>query len=380
MVILEKILLATDFRESSENVVKNAIGLAKIFQSQIILIYVLPDNIKNEKARSLLNEVVIKQLGEINDLIKSEGLKTAEPVLEFGSPFDKIIQTAENINANVILIGSGEKSKNDTFQLGITAEKIIRKSDKPVLVVKKDKPLNIKNILCPVDFSPESKRALKNAITIARRLKSELTIFSVSELYDPGSMGIKVDWDEENDKALVEHIKNFNSFLKDFNLTDLNWNKEIKGGDPAIEILDSISRYKSDFLIMGTAGKSRVRRLIMGSVTEKVISEVPCSFMTMKSEDIIELQLETEIRDIENHYNTARQLMKDGFLKESIKEYKICLKINGMHIPSLNGLAKVYKKSGDKENSRKYKKMAKYVLNRIWDSKIETEIRKFYKI
>ncbi len=59
------------------------------------------------------------------------------------------------------MIGSGEKSKNDIFRLGTTAEKIIRKSDKPVWVVKKDNPLNVKNILCPVDFSPESKRALK---------------------------------------------------------------------------------------------------------------------------------------------------------------------------------------------------------------------------
>jgi nucleotide-binding universal stress UspA family protein len=237
MTLLKKVLLATDFSKSCENVVKNTIGLAKTIQSKIILIHVLPDDIKNEKARLLLNEAAIKHLEVINDRIKSEGIKTDEPILEYGIHYDKIIQTADNINANVILIGSGEKLKNDVFQLGTTAEKIIRRSDKPVWVVKKDNPLNIKNIFCPIDFSPESERALKNAITITRRFKAKLIIFSVYELYYSGLLKIKLDWDKENENLRSEHLKNFNSFLEDFNLIDLNWDKEIQSGDPATEIL-----------------------------------------------------------------------------------------------------------------------------------------------
>ena len=380
MILLEKILLATDFSKSSNNVVGNAIVLAKTFQSKITLVHVLPDNIKNEKARLLLNEAAIKQLGEINDWIKSEGIKTAMPVLEYGSHFDKIIQTADSINANMILIGAGEKLKNDVFQLGTTAEKIIRKSNKPVGVVKNDNPLKIENILCPVDFSPESKRALKNAIIIARRFKAELIIFSVNQVAYSGSLRLKIDWDEQNEYERSEHLKEFNSFLENFNLGDLCWDKEIRRGDPATEILRATSRFKSDLLIMGTTGKTGLSRIMMGSVTEKVIREVPCSFMTLKTKDIIELHLETEIRDIESHYSVAIQLIKDGFLNEAINEFNICLNINHMHMPSLNGIAKVYDKLGNADGAEKYKNMAKEVLARIWDRKIETEARKFYKI
>jgi len=379
MELLEKILLAIDFSKQSENLVKNAIGLAKTFQSRIFLVHVLPDNIKSKKARLLLEEEAIKQLELVKDWIKSEGVKTAVPVLEFGSPFDKILQTADSINANVIIVGSGEKSKNDVYQLGITVEKVIRKSDKPVWVVKKDIPLDINNILCPVDFSPESKRALRNTITIARRFQSELIVLSVNEKYYSGSLKIKIDWEEENEKAGIEHKKKFNSFLKGFNLSDINWDKEIKSGDPSATILDAIARHKTDLLIMGTTGKSGMKRIIMGSVTEKVIIGVPCSFMTMKSKDIIVLQLETKIRDIESHFTTAGQLMKDGFYKEAIKEFKICLDINGMHLPSLNGIATVYDKLGESKTADTYRKIAKDILSRIWDKKIEAEVRKFYK-
>jgi len=379
MKLLEKILLAADFSKSTDNVVENAIGLAKTFQSKIVLIHVLPDDISNEKARLLLNDAAIKQLELINEKIRNEGVKTDNPILEFGNHFDKIIKTADSINANVIVIGAGEKKESDAFQLGTTAEKIIRKSIKPVWIVKNNSPLNIKSILCPVDFSTESKRSLKNAIIMARRFNAELIIFSVYEMIYADSLRLKLDWEEETEYVRLEHIKEFDSFLKSFNLTDLKWDKEIKEGLPSTEILRAISLYQSDLLIMGTTGRSGLNRIVMGSVTEKVIREVPCSFITIKSKDIIDLRLSTKIRDIETHYNIAKQLMKDGFLEESINEFKVCLNIHDMHIPSLHGISKVYKKLDKKKRANKYKSILREVLRTLWDREIEKEIRKSYK-
>ena len=85
----------------------------------------------------------------------------------------------------------------------------------------------------------------------------------------------------------------------------------------------------------------------MGSVTEKVIREVPCSFLTLKSEDVINLQLDTDIKDLENLDRTAMQLMKDGFYEEAISQFKLCLNINNMHVPAYFGIAKVYEKLND---------------------------------
>ena len=181
---LEKILLATDFGKSSHKILKSAITLAKAFQSIIIPIHVLPDNIKNEKARILLNDAALKKLDIIHQKIKGEGVKTAKPILGYGNHLENIIQTADSNNVNMILIGAGEKLNSDVFQLGTTAEKIIRQSNRPVWVVKNENNLNVGNILCPIDFSKESKRALKNGITLARRFKAELIVFSVYEVHN----------------------------------------------------------------------------------------------------------------------------------------------------------------------------------------------------
>ncbi|MEN8137092.1 MAG: universal stress protein [Bacteroidota bacterium] len=379
MKLLEKILLATDFSKSSENVLNNAISLAKIFKSKIILVHVMPEDIQNEKAQLLLDKAAMSELERINDRIKGEGIETFNPVLEYGSHCDKIVKTAEKYDVNGLIIGSGAKSDEDLYKLGTTADKVIRKCDKPVWVVKHDSPLNIKKLLCPVDFSAESERALNNAIIMAHRLDAELVVLSVSELEYTGSLSLSYDWKDLKDYLTAENNRLFDKFLEKFNFTDLKWSKETKTGDPSKEILSAISRHKIDLLIIGTTGKTGLNRLVMGSVTAKVIRNVPCSFITLKSEDIIDLQLETKIRDIETHYKNAKQLVKDGFFEDAINEYKICLHINEMHIPSLNAIAKIYEKLKKENSAVKYRSRAKEVLERLWDRKIEAEIRKFYK-
>ncbi len=123
----------------------------------------MPNNIENEKAEELLKQFALKQLNLINDKIKNEGIETSKPILEYGIFSDKITQTAEKINANMIIIGAGEQLKGDVFILGANAEKIIKKSDKPVFVVKNEKLFNIKKIFCPVDFSAEEIDLISDA-------------------------------------------------------------------------------------------------------------------------------------------------------------------------------------------------------------------------
>ena len=376
MKLLEKILLAQDFSKSSQNLVHSAIELAKIFESKIVPIHVLPDDIVNKKVKALLNETAMTKLEETAQRIENEGVDVDNPLLAFGSPHEAIVRAAVDINANVILTGSGESKKGDTFQLGTTTERIIQKSEKPVFVIKEGILLNVRHILCPVDFSESSKRALKNAMTMARRFKSELTILAVCELQGSTWFTSEKDKEQENELRYTLHQEEFDSFLNGFDLTNLNWTKETPKGNPAKEILSAISKKMIDLLIMGTAGRTGLNRMIMGSVTEKVVREVPCSFLTLKSEDVISLQLETHIKDIEKLHSTGLQLMEDGFHEEAIGQFKACLSINDMHVPAYKGLAKVYEKLDQPERARMYRRNAKEIMDKIWYQKIEEEVRK----
>lgn len=377
MKLLDNILLADDFSKSSKHVVETAIELAKVLQSKIIPIHILPDTIENEKVKLLLNETADQNLKEVLKKIESAGLEAGEPIIRFGSVSDNIIKASISVNTNLILIGSGETQKGNHFLLGTTAQRIIQRSEKPVLVVKEDEPLNIKNILCPVDFSETSKRALQSAITMSHRFKAELTILSVCEVHTSNWMGIaENDIIQENDSKYANHKDKFDTFLKEFNLTDLKWSQESPKGSPADEILNAVSRKKSDLLVMGTVGRTGLNRWILGSVTEKVVREVPCSFITLKSENFINLQLETNIRDFEELYDTAVQLVEDGFYEQAIDQLQACLSINNMHVPAYLYLANIYEKLNKPEKAKIYRDSGNEIKEKIWYTKIEEEVRK----
>jgi nucleotide-binding universal stress UspA family protein len=376
MKFLEKILVAQDFGKSSDNVVMSAIELAKIFQSSIVLIHILPDDIVNEKARNMLNDTALAKLRDTRSLIKNEGVKSESSLLMVGNPHETIVRAAVEVNANLILVGSGETQKGDSFRLGTTAERIIQKSEKPIFVIKENVLLNVHHILCPVDFSDASKRALQNAITIARKFKSELTILAVCELQESTWFSSENIKEKENKLRYKLHKEELDSFLKGFNLRDLNWTKEVSRGKPSEEILSTISRKMIDLLIMGTAGRTGVNRMFMGSVTEKVIREVPCSFLTLKSEDAVSVQLEAHIRDIEELHSAAMELIEDGFYVEAIDQLRACLSINDMYVPAHKGLAKVYDRLNQSEKAEVYRNHARDIMDRVWYQKIEKEVRK----
>lgn len=376
MKLLEKILIAHDFGEASQNVVLSAIEMGKIFQSTLVPIHVLPDDIVNDKVRDLLKKTALTKLEETSALIKNEGVQCEKPLLVVGTPHDAVVRAAVDVGANLILLGSGETKKGDTFRLGTTAERIIQKSEKPVFVIKDNVLLNVHHIMCPVDFSDASKRALKNAITMARRFKSELTILAVCELQGSTWFTSEKEKDLENELRYKLHKEAFDAFLKEFNLTDLTYTKETPRGKPSEEILGALSRNFIDLLIMGTTGRTGLNRVLMGSVTEKVVREVPCSFLTLKSEDVIALQFENNLRDIEQLYGTAMKLMEDGFYREAIAQLKSCLTINNMHVPAYQGLAKIYDKLNEPEKAIMHRKNAKDIMDKLWYQKIEEEVRK----
>lgn len=377
MKLLKRILVATDFSETSKNVVDNAIAMAKVFKSEIVLIYVLPEDAGSDKANELLEEFAMRELQSVTARINDEGIETLEPILEKGDFSEKIIKASTRLNVNIIFAGAGEIEEDHIAKLGSNAEKIIMKSSKPVFIVKNDKPLSINRILCPVDFSIESKKSLKNAITLAHKFDASLVIlnvFEVSHLF-PIKNSIKLNNHLEYMRKSSE--RSLENFLKNAALSGLDVTKKVAAGKPSKEILDAIKEHDIDFLMMGTTGKSGISKILMGSVTDKVIREVPCSFITMKREDAIIVEIEKGLDDIEHHFANAQELFEDGFYDEAISEYKRCLEISIMHLPSVRGLAEVYKKIGDTENESKYKSMIIQVLDRMNYEKIEADARKF---
>lgn len=366
MKLLQNILVTIDFSPSSDRAVKTAAELAKLFNSQVTLMHVMQGQSITEEMRGLLEKTINSNLTGIKTELEGQGVAVKGIVLEHGVPFEKIIEEAQINDYNVLVAGSGNKPESDAFKLGTTVEKLMRKNQVPLWVVKNEEPHGVKKIVCPVDFSEASKRALQNAITLAQKFKAELTVLNVFEPVSYLSKRFEVDNAEENKELMRAQEKQFYEFLKNFNLDSVKHEPVIRSGLPNVEILNHIKENGIDLLLIGTTGSTVLSRLLMGSVTEKVTRETPCSFITVKAKDITDDYFESNLKSIEAILNSARRLMEAGEYEVAIDKYNFALKQHPDNIPAVLGMIDAYEKTGKESKVNYYKEYAKEVIRRIW--------------
>lgn len=369
MQLIKKILFPTDFGDSMGVALKSVIDIAKKFDSEIILLHVIPEQIKSTH----LKEKIKAKMEAFNAEVMAEGV-SSHFELSSGDSADAIIEVADRVRANLIILGAGRGRKME-FRLGSNSEKIILKSSMPVWVIEKDKPVMMDTVLCPVDFSKESQLALDNAIHLCRRFNSKLVVMHVVKSYeedyadiDTGASLIGADW--------INNVSNeFDSFLEEANLTGLNWEKELKLGKPYNEIMEYITAEHIGLVVMGSSSKTGLRKLFLGSVAEKIARKVPCSFVMIKSESLIHLSFERELTDIDLIYQEGVQLNKDGFTEEAISMWKKCTSLNYYHMKAWTAIVSAYESLGDLDSAKSFNDVRNRIQKTIWDSQIEADLR-----
>lgn len=366
MKLLQNILVSTDFSESSEKALEVAISVAKLFNSQITVLHVSTIENLPKETESFLRQTTNEKLQQIRAKIIAEKVTFNEIIIEKGVPFEKIIQISQTKDINIIIVGSGTKTKNDTFKLGTTVEKLMRKNQVPVWVVKNEDVKPVKKIICPVDFSPASKRALSNAIIFTERFNAELQILNVVVPITNSSPRFIIDTETENTSLMQTQREQLDDFLKEFNLKSISYNVKILMGDPFIEIINSIRLNQSDLLFMGTTGKSELSRILMGSVTEKVTRELLCSFITTKAMNITDDYLDNYLEGLESIINPAKEFLKNGEIDKAVEKFTIALKQYPDNIPAIIGLIKTHTALGNEQKVSFYKGYAQKVITRIW--------------
>lgn len=366
MKLLQNILVPVDFSRSSESAVINAIHLAETFNSQITLMHVIEEGNLSKELEALVFESVEAKMKVISRQIQSKNVLVNKTLIEKGVAFEKIIQEAQSGDYNVLVVGSGNKSPMETFKLGTTAEKLMRKNQVPLWVVKHEEETNLKRIVCPVDFSAASERALNNAITLASKFNVQLDILNVFEPVHVFSFRYETDNNQENKVLKAQQEKEFYTFLRKFNLSTVKHNTVVLEGDAHEEILSYIKINNVDLLLMGTTGKTVISRLLMGSVTEKVTRELPCSFITTKAKDIANDYFESNLRSIESILNAARAFYRQADYEKALDKYSVALKQYPDNIPVLKGLIETYAKLGDESKVDFYREYARGVIHRIW--------------
>jgi nucleotide-binding universal stress UspA family protein len=380
MKLLEKILVPIGLNRISDHQMEAAVTLAGKFSSQLIFAYIMPEDAKRDSVRPIVEKFADTSYSEIVGRGDLTDIRSEKRVL-YGNMFDRIISTAEDENVNLILVSNDMEQSGDRYNIDVLAEKLMRKSQKPVWVTKEGGKALPETILCSVDYSDASGRALNNAVKIARAFRARLFVVNVFEPMEYNySPRFEIDYEQENQKNQMENSRRFTDFLAGFNFTGLDVRKEILTGSSHEEIVRFVQQNRVDLLFMGALEKTYLQRIFLGSVTEKVIREFPCSMVVTKSENILNLQIDADISEIERHLEIAATLEETGYYEEAIEQIKIALQINDLHLPALSSLIRLYSKTGDNDSASLYHQKIDQILKRLWDTNVEMEIRKSLKL
>jgi nucleotide-binding universal stress UspA family protein len=140
---IKKILIPTDGSDHSFRAAEYAISIAKMFDAQIMVIYVIDEVVLDQLSKDTERENVeleLKQNGQryinyVLDLATKEGVKNGF-LLAKGRPFEQIVRLAKELKTDLIVMGTYGRKGADRILIGSVAERVIEYSPCPVLVVK----------------------------------------------------------------------------------------------------------------------------------------------------------------------------------------------------------------------------------------------------
>jgi nucleotide-binding universal stress UspA family protein len=198
------------------------------------------------------------------------------------------VRQADETGAGLIVLGAGELSLLHGFAVGPVAQAVLERAAQPVLAVRPGEPvLSFQTILCPVDLSGVSARGLSNAIRLTRVFGGRLVVLTViprvSWLAAASATG-------RLSGALAEFEggwrAEFDAFLRAADFGDVRWECEVRHGEPHEQIVAATREHAADVLVMGGTGRTGLVRVLLGSVTRRLLRQLPCSLLTVKEEDV----------------------------------------------------------------------------------------------
>ena len=279
-----KILVAVDGSESSLYALREACRLSSFEKCWITVVSVVPPYegdlalVGVNKVMASMRQPVEKALSAAKELAQQEGA-LIKPVLEEGEPDRRITDLADAENFDLIVMGRKGRHGIEKALVGSITARVIGYSQRDVLVVPKDAPLGLERILLATDGSKYSKAAIEKAIEFARSYGNELKVVSI--------VNVHPDFFSEAPEVLdnmVEKAKKYVEAVKEqATSAGVNTKGFVREGDTYKKIIDLARELDVHIIIIGSHGRTGLKRLLMGSVAERVIGLAPCPVLIVKS-------------------------------------------------------------------------------------------------
>jgi nucleotide-binding universal stress UspA family protein len=291
---IETVIIGTSLTEMSDSVVMGGLQVARAAAAKVVLVHVFQPRMAYGGDTPFMAEIVLvealeaerklveRRLEEQIDRLGIRGEELAGRMVEQGSPHRILIGIAEDLDADLLVVGSAE-SPRLAKMLGSTADRVIRKSSRPVLVVHGRLKVPCQKVLLPVDLSAVSAVAFRRGLALLDQIAAgpdvQLEALYVLDDADPGLFEQAAPVDENEAEAASRELDRFvvlNAFPSERRVVT-----RVLPGEVEEAIRSRAEDWGADLVVLGTHGRGGFERFLLGSVAADVMHRSTMSTLVM---------------------------------------------------------------------------------------------------
>jgi nucleotide-binding universal stress UspA family protein len=284
MARYKKILVAFDGSASGENALRQALRLACDEKCWIRVVTVVP---------AFEGELDLTGVGDVHEAIlrparallaraeaiarESGGLIRAS--LEEGEVPRRLAAICEEEQCGLIVMGRRGKTRFERAMVGSVTARVIGLASRDVLVVPQGTVIGWERVFVAVDGSPHSRRAAAHAVDLAASYGGALTALSVVDVPDEFYAEAPAVADQLIEKARG-YVAEVGALAA---AAGVAFTALVREGAASAVVVREALEARATLVVMGSRGRTGINRLLMGSVTEKVIGHAPCPVLVVKT-------------------------------------------------------------------------------------------------
>lgn len=288
---LRKILCPIDFSEDSTAAMRVAIRIANERGAELVLAHVfqLPTTLVSEQPilpSEMYTTLAREAKRGLDDALAHAAYLGAGRVtgaLETGAAWAELVEMLErDPSFDLVVMATHGRGGISRVLLGSVTEKVVRHAPCSVLTLRRDAATaatTFTKILCPIDFSEASSAATDLAAELHAR---SITLLHVIETVIPyGGEPVPALHTDELEERTTEELERAARLLQ--KLGDVPVETIVRDGRPGAEIVAALDHDPTfDLVVIGSHGRTGIKRALLGSVAERVVRHARCPVLVAR--------------------------------------------------------------------------------------------------
>lgn len=279
------ILAATDLTLNSDRALERGIELARYWGARLYIVHAVDDD-RHHREEIAARMKAIE--AEIERKISSNPAAVdveVEVLTTLGNPAERVLAKCDRLFIDLCLMGAGERRTLRQKLLGTTVDRVLRHAMQPVLSVRRPVTGPYRKIAIATDYLPPSLTALDCALALFPSAEAtaihayEVALHGIFE-FDRFSGPVA----EQHEREMTEGVeRTMTEFISGAQVAGSKLMKACEIGTPEGVLTQLAERDACDLVVVGTHGGTGIRRVVIGTVAERLLATLPCDVLAVPS-------------------------------------------------------------------------------------------------